>query len=385
MVRSYNEYLRLLESAVICNGKYELSDVQIDQFIRTNNLDFDWQIISSEVRKDMMLIVRRLGQLQPTVSPKPAPRTNSRRLNHSIKKVKNYSDYIKLLDSFIVHNGKKELSAVQINEFIRVNNLYSDWGIVLTEVKKDMATILGRYKTPVGNAPKPSNSASGQYPARNINGNNSSARKKIKSYVAYMQLLEIAMLNNGKKELNDVMVAQFLSVNKLDSEWGISAVEIRKDMKTIASKFGRQARTDTLKTKYTSSASTPNTGKTSKPIALAKPKKQSRLNDDDKKIVTLLRDVLRNYPDIIQDSRRLRGAIADILPEKKREVNLLGTLIEKNIITVIKTNNSLDTVLCDRFACILEEEYGTSMELARRMVLICFHAYGGLILDRIID
>ena len=35
MVRTYNEYLKLLEAAVVGNGKRSLSDYQIEQFIKS--------------------------------------------------------------------------------------------------------------------------------------------------------------------------------------------------------------------------------------------------------------------------------------------------------------------------------------------------------------
>ena len=56
MVQTYNEYLRLLEDVVVKNGRRALSDLQIDQFIRHNKLDSDWQIIASEVEEDMMIL-----------------------------------------------------------------------------------------------------------------------------------------------------------------------------------------------------------------------------------------------------------------------------------------------------------------------------------------
>ena len=114
-------------------------------------------------------------------------------------------------------------------------------------------------------------------------------------------------------------------------------------------------------------------------------KRKSGLTEEDKKVVVVLRDMLKGYPDIVENSRRLKAAIADVLPGKKKEVNLLGMLAEENIIQAIETKNSLDQVLCDRFTSILEEEYGTSVELARRMVLIWFHAYGRLVLNKNID
>ena len=109
------------------------------------------------------------------------------------------------------------------------------------------------------------------------------------------------------------------------------------------------------------------------------------LTEEDKRVILVLRDMLRKYPNIVENNRRLKAAIADILPGRRREVNLLGMLAEENIVRAIETKNSLDQVLCDRFASVLEEEYGTSMELARRMVLIWFHAYGRLILNKNID
>lgn len=383
MVRTYNEYLKLLEAAVIGNGKCGLSDYQIEQFIKSNHLDSDWHIIPSEVRKDMAPIVRKFEPQKTPITPKPTPSVNHSSSSNKPKKVKGYSDYLKLLESAIVQNGKKELQASQIDDFIRINSLNVDWGIVSSEVKKDMATIMKKYQSPISSAPKPITPP--QKPGGGYNGGrNSSVGKQVKSYDAYMRLLEEAMLKNSKAELSDAQIYQFLSVNKLDSDWGITSVEIRKDMKTISAKFARQERTDALRQKHsTAAAEQKNVNRASD--AHRNEKKKSGLTEEDKNIVVLLRDMLKNYPDIVEDRRRLKSAIADILPGKKKEVNLLGTLAEENIIQAIRNKSALDQVLCDRFASILEENYGTSMDLARRMVLVWFHAYGRLILNKTID
>ena len=69
MVRTYNEYLKLLEAAVVGNGKRSLSDYQIEQFIKSNHLDSDWHIVLSEVKKDMAPIVKKYElQKPPTMS-----------------------------------------------------------------------------------------------------------------------------------------------------------------------------------------------------------------------------------------------------------------------------------------------------------------------------
>ena len=384
MVRTYNEYLKLLEAAVIGNGKCGLSDYQIDQFIKSNHLDSDWHIVPSEVKKDMAPIVKKYEPQKPPIIPKPTPSINHSSSRNKPKKVKGYNDYLKLLENAIVQNGKKELQASQIDDFIRINNLNADWGIVSSEVKKDMATILKKYQSLVSNAPKPTSPPRKPSSGYNSGRSNSSVGKQVKSYDAYMRLLEEAMLKNSKVELSDAQIYQFLSANKLDSDWGITSVEIRKDMKTISAKFARQERADALRQKHSVATSEQKDVNTAS-NAHRNEKKKSGLTEEDKNIVVLLKDMLKAYPDIVEDRRRLKSAIADILPGKKKEVNLLGTLAEENIIQAIKNKNSLDQVLCDRFASILEENYGTSMELARRMVLVWFHAYGRLILNKTID
>lgn len=384
MVRTYNEYLKLLETAVVGNGKKALSDYQVEQFIRSNNLDSDWNIVASEVKKDMAPIVKRFEPVKPVVTPNPKPTVKPSGAGNKVKKVNGYSEYLRLLENAIIQNGKKELQPGQIDDFIRINNLNSDWGIVSSEVKKDMATILNKYRAPVKSPSKPSVPSKPSAVGRNT----SSAAKQVKSYDAYMRLLEDAMQKNANAELSESQIQHFISANKLDSDWEITSVEIRKDMKTVLAKFARHERAEALRAKHSSSQS--GAASYQKPADARSNiqnngKRKSGLTEEDKKVVVVLRDMLKEYPDIVENSRRLKAAIADVLPGKKKEVNLLGMLAEENIIRAIETKNSLDQVLCDRFASILEEEYGTSMELARRMVLIWFHAYGRLILNKTID
>ena len=171
--------------------------------------------------------------------------------------VRTYNEYLKLLEAAVVGNGKRSLSDYQIEQFIKSNHLDSDWHIVLSEVKKDMATILKKYQNPVRNVPKPSTPTRKPGGGYNSGRNNSSVGKQVKSYDVYMRLLEDAMLKNSKAELSDAQIYQFLSANKLDSDWGITSVEIRKDMKTISAKFARQERTEALRQKHSTAAAEP--------------------------------------------------------------------------------------------------------------------------------
>ena len=125
--------------------------MQIDQFIRHNKLDSDWQIIASEVEEDMMMIVKRIGNVAPSIPRNPiAPKLSA--TGAKVKKVKNYREYQLLLEKAIELNGKKELSSYQIDDFVRRNNLYVDWGIVTSEVKKDMEDLLSQYQQLSANA-----------------------------------------------------------------------------------------------------------------------------------------------------------------------------------------------------------------------------------------
>lgn len=58
------------------------------------------------------------------------------------RKVQNYIEYTRLLKEFILKNEKVELSEKQILHFISENRLDSDWGITLSDVQEDMATII---------------------------------------------------------------------------------------------------------------------------------------------------------------------------------------------------------------------------------------------------
>ena len=118
-IKSYDEYIKLLENEVIQNGGKELSDAQITRFINNYNLSADRGILASDVRMDVGTIRTKL-----------------------VKKVENYSQYIMLLINAVTKNGNRELSDLQIEKFIRENHLDSDWKIGCIDVMTDMQKIL---------------------------------------------------------------------------------------------------------------------------------------------------------------------------------------------------------------------------------------------------
>lgn len=121
LVKSYNEYILLLEKEIKQNGNKELSDAQIAGFIRRYHLDTDWKIVLSEVKTDMKDIIRRLEKTT-TVPAKPKIATNNstqRKSTYSTpsrdKTIKTYEQYMSLLESLVRQNSGQPLSEVQIS------------------------------------------------------------------------------------------------------------------------------------------------------------------------------------------------------------------------------------------------------------------------------
>ncbi|MDF2872838.1 MAG: hypothetical protein K0R05_4413 [Anaerocolumna sp.] len=394
MIKTFNEYLQALEIAIVRNGKKSLSDSQIYSFISSNHLDSDWQIVASDVRKDIMPIVKRYDQQNQSnvAQPKqPYKRVDFSTPNNG-KKIKTYSEYLRVLENTIVSNGKKCLNDAKIQFFISSNRLDSDWQISSVEVKKDMMSIVKKYEQIV------QNNTIGQKPIyqRGVSCT-SNGGKKVKSYDEYMKLLEVAMINNGKHELSDAQINSFLVSYCLNTEWGISTSEVKTDMSTITAKFARQARSSALKVKYAGQLAgqeNPDISKNisgidgdiNKKVKTEKAMRQlSGLTEEDKQLAVSIKEALLLYPDLLNDRRRLRGALADLIPGKKMEVNLLSELVEENIVAEIKAVVMLDSVMCDRYASVLENNFGTSTDVAKRMVLIWFHGYGRLVLGKTIS
>ena len=141
MVRSYNEYMNLLDAAIIKNGKQALSNTEILSFISNNNLDKDWNITPREVQIDMNSIIKR--HTKPVV-PKPIRQYTPAKP----KTVRTYSEYMSRLENLIKKSGSKRLSDQQVRDFIINNDLYKDWSINETEVKIDMNSILNKLNSP---------------------------------------------------------------------------------------------------------------------------------------------------------------------------------------------------------------------------------------------
>lgn len=213
-VKSFDQYMRLLEDFFIQNGKTKLSYQQIKSFILSHNLDVDWKITYADVEKDLEKLYVKYAPPKPIAVTPP-----SRKLDTCIS---NYEDYMKALEQRYLDNGKRMLNRTQIADFLSIHQLDRRFKIQISEVEKDLATIYAKY-APVRDTPKPAVSPRTQ-------------PKSISTYKEYMDALEKQYFDNGKRMLSARQIADFLSSNGLDEKFGIQISEVETDLKTIAEK-----------------------------------------------------------------------------------------------------------------------------------------------------
>lgn len=143
-VRSYNEYLNLLEAEIKRNGYKKLSILQINSFITNNRLDSEWGVVVKDVEKDCEIILKRFNHIAwNNTSNNNTPARKRLRA----KTVASYADYMDLLRKEVKINGNKRLSPMQIHKFIRYYDLKEDWNIEFLDVSKDLDSIFSSSGT----------------------------------------------------------------------------------------------------------------------------------------------------------------------------------------------------------------------------------------------
>lgn len=287
-------------------------------------------------------------------------------------KVKTYEEYIRKLDSTIVANGGQSLSYNQINDFIKYNHLKIDWNIEPADVIKDMKPIVERYNRIVNSrvmnnqAKKPD-------------------RKMVKSYAQYMRLLETEISNKVPSLLSDFQLRMFIRKNQLDKDWGITLQDVKKDIQSLKNQNNatiQKSSSDAESIRNNSLSHTREKKNDINRISSDTRKYVSGLTREDKAVAVQIKKLILRYPELVEDKGKLKNALADIMPEKKQQVNLLRRLIDGGILSDIDNNYELNDILCNKYVSILYSDYGTSEEIAKRMTLIWFHSYGRMIKNK---
>lgn len=303
--------------------------------------------------------------------------------------VKSYNEYILLLEKEIKQNSNKELSDAQVAGFIRRYHLDTDWKIVLSEVKTDMKDIMRRLEktTTVPAKPKIATNNSTQ---RKSTYSTPNRAKTIQTYEQYMSLLESLVRQNSGQPLSEAQISGFITRFNLGIDWQINSEDVKKDMSAIVKRLiakSRSYETKPLEKKppFQSTVKTSSQGITNR-LVFSNPTHPSpskcQLYESDYQYISKINAVLSKYPELMSSSRRMTGVLADILPGKSLEVNLLSFLIERGIFASIKESKLMDDYLSNKYVYLLEQNFGTSRVVAERMVLILFHAYGKMILGK---
>lgn len=335
---------------------------------------------------------------------------------------KKCSEYI-----FLVSEWAKRvppLTDKKIENLLQSNKLDKKYGITVADVRQDIADYLKNNPSVISHA-----NNNGSNNKNNVASNN-------KSYVSPNPLSNV--VNNHKRvdasrrftssnylflldewiklgsKLTDKKIHDLIISNKLDVTYGLTVGDVKRDIQnrktTNSGSSQKQPNVAKQPVKPNNTTVRQNNNATNTPAVSKAPnskngngnentvannapvrtqagysRKISHLTSDDKLIASCIKETIMDYPDIICNQWRIRNVLADVIPDKKMHINLLGQLAEFGILDDINGTDSLDYILCNKYVSVLEQNYGTSREIAQRMVLIWFHGYGRLVLRKTVE
>lgn len=145
--------------------------------------------------------------------------------------ITNYNAYLKQLESIYNRHGYS-VSDVILRDFIVRERLDVNFRITIQDLRKDLTTIHNKVST---RNPVASPSRTVQKPiAKPVS---SASQAVIKTYPEYMAALEKLYINKGKVVLNNTEIQNFISINKIDTAFGVTRADVKKDLQTIDRKW----------------------------------------------------------------------------------------------------------------------------------------------------
>lgn len=141
--------------------------------------------------------------------------------------ITNYNDYLKQLESIYNQYGYS-VSDTILRDFIVRERLDVNFKITIQDLRKDLTTIHNKVST---RQPVTSPSRTVQKPVLPTN------QAVIKTYPEYMAALEKLYINKGKVVLTDTEIQNFISINKIDTAFGVTRADVKKDLQTIDRKW----------------------------------------------------------------------------------------------------------------------------------------------------
>lgn len=136
-ITNYNAYIKQLESIYNQYG-YSVSDAILRDFIVRERLDVNFRITIQDLRKDLTTIHNKASTRKPLTSPlrttqKPATKPV---LPASQAVIKTYPEYMAALEKLYINKGKVVLTDTEIQNFISINKIDTEFGVTKADVKK---------------------------------------------------------------------------------------------------------------------------------------------------------------------------------------------------------------------------------------------------------
>lgn len=207
-ILTYDAYMKALEQLFLVGGKKPLSQYQIDNFLRDNQLEKRFNISAGDIRRDL-----------ETIYAKYKPQTSSNQIN-------TYDSYMKALENLYLRNGMSILTPQQIMEFVQTNQLSGKFGITFSDVQNDLRSIYAKYTQEKSKAPDATQPR-----------NTPNPEKQNTHPDEYWKYLESLYLHNGKTPLSLSQIQSCWSSGNLFKKYGVTVGDMQKDLKTIEEKY----------------------------------------------------------------------------------------------------------------------------------------------------
>ncbi len=275
--------------------------------------------------------------------------------------IKTYKEYLKQLKILVKKNNYRMLSDSDIISFIQTNSLDSNYSVTISDVKTDINAIISNHKQyiRIHNQQRYQNSKKKTIPT-----------KTVKTYQQYVKLLETAIANNQGARLNNIQVNDFIHSNNLDRDWGITNIDVYKDMSDYFSRISQNTYVKNVPVK--DNISEKKDLQKYKEHMVEKNEsldEKQVLSDDDLDLITQISKYMNECPSAFKEIKRIEAVLRDIIPDKIMEINLLSFLAREGILAEQNLLN-MDEFIRNRYVSMLISNYGTDRIIAQRMVQI---------------
>lgn len=316
------------------------------------------------------------------------------------------------LESLYLQNGKS-ITDLQLIKFIRDNAIDTEFGVKLSDVKKDLGEIEKKWISPVS---KPTSQPAEAY-------NSPKPTAKLTTYKQYLDALESLYVQNGKV-LNDAQLTKFITDNAIDTGFGVKLSEVKIDLQDIEKKLnteksspitsyenyerelsvfiaqngdksfldlyikkfilshGMDIKSPTLMSDIRmdivfAQSKMPLTSATAKsfknqirnPVVSALPVPDDKFKSDVATIILKHKESFTKKPSI-------KGLLWDYFPDKKREINVLMILANYGMLDDMHLEQRLGSVFISKYVTRIVNEYGIEKNFAIEMALVWCHGYG---------